>query len=149
MTERKFTDEDVIRALEHCAKSNTTEPYCNDCPYETTVYCSSAISRDTLDFIKRQRAEIADLKDENAGLKEANDHLSGEYIALSKEKDNLIRTYAECQAEAIKEFTEKLKQKASMTFICNHRDGTKEITGYQFSPTTIDNLVKEMTESAI
>ena len=75
MTERKFTDEEVIRALEHCANSNTDEPYCHDCPYETTKYCASVLSKDTLDLINRQRAEIERLKAGKQSIKELADEL--------------------------------------------------------------------------
>ena len=87
MTDHKYTDEEVIKALEHCANSNTTEPYCNGCPYETTVYCASALSIDTLDLIKRQMAEIERLQKYNTdvafrhyndGIKEFADKLKEE-----------------------------------------------------------------------
>lgn len=140
MTEHKYTDEEVIKALECC----TTSADCEECPYYAHPVCNVARSKDALDLINRQRAEIADLTDENKGLKETNDHLSGEYIALMKEKDNLIRTYAECQAEAIKEFAEKLQTKIDID-LCSAVDCAEYVS--DDLPKIIKNLVKEMTES--
>lgn len=57
MTERKFTDEEVIRALECC----TTSADCEECPYYAHPVCNVARSKDALDLINRQRAEIDDL----------------------------------------------------------------------------------------
>ena len=74
----------------------------------------SATISNAIDLINRQKAEIKRLKNE---------------------KDNLIRTYAECQAEAVKEFAERLKD------MSEHFWEEKENF---VSEETIDNLVKEM-----
>ena len=138
MTERNFTDEQIIKALECCV--NGTSEACLKCAFGLTPpypVCKTMVEKYALDLINRQVAEICDLKDENKGLKETNDHLSGEYIALMKEKDNLIRTYAECQTEAIKEFAEQVKQAFYYEF--------DEIIP-SIMADKIDALVKEMTE---
>ncbi len=75
---------------------------------------------DVLALINRQKAEIERLKEE---------------------KDNLIRTYAECQAEAVKEFAERLKRQADGWYydFANFDDTADALT-------EIDNLVKEFAE---
>lgn len=56
MTERKFTDEEVIRALE--LHSEALEPCLDKCVYGKERYCGSKMAKDALDLINRQRAVI-------------------------------------------------------------------------------------------
>lgn len=62
MTEHKFTDEKVIRALE----LHSSEEGCclNKCVYAQERYCGSKMAKGALDIIKRQKAEIERLKEE-------------------------------------------------------------------------------------
>ena len=60
MTERKFTDEDVIRALEWCIQSES----CEYCEYRAGTDMDDAcpIKADALNLINRQKAEIERLR---------------------------------------------------------------------------------------
>ena len=82
MTEHKFTDEEIIRAL-HCLLGE--EIFCKDCAFgsfpDHGFACKKNISKATLDLINRQREEIEVIKE----------------------------TTAEIRSEAIKEFAERLK----------------------------------------
>ena len=61
MTEHKYTDEDIIRALEHCVY--TERGYkCRECVNVTG--CKPWLLREVLDLINRQREEIAELRKE-------------------------------------------------------------------------------------
>ena len=69
----------------------------------------------------------------NEAVAKANEIINGQQAEIERlkiEKDNLIRTYAECQAKVVKEFAEGLK---------GDSNGWIEI-----SVDDIDNLVKEM-----
>ena len=124
MTDHKFTDEEVIKALECCILRKQYRCENRKCPlyYETTKYsdCTEMLVENALDLINRQKAEIERLRsqldcyEETSGNKQA-------------------------KAEAIKEFAERLKRDAFLPL------GTyfveEIITAKQ-----IDNLVKEMTE---
>jgi hypothetical protein len=74
MTEHKFTDEEVIKALEHCG-SKHTDNYgkysCLKCPLFTFQQggCSDTLHDFALDLINRQKAEIAYWMDEAANAK--------------------------------------------------------------------------------
>ena len=83
-----MTDNDIIKALTCCTTKGSR---CVDCPAWVNIDRSNCkkFFRGAIDLIDRQKAEIERLK---------------------QEKDNLIKTYAECQTEAIKEFAERLKQ---------------------------------------
>ncbi len=168
MTKRKFTVDEVIKALEHCTSSTTSEA-CNGCPFNQTNICeqmSNGVEIYALDLINRQRAEIADLEDENKGLKETNEHLSGEYIALSKENDKMRKIvnadvvivnrrggkseYAKeiiriktslVKTDAIKEFAERLKARAYQSTEWSHGDHPMVV-----EVDDIDELVEEMVE---
>ena len=150
MTERKFTDEQIIKALECCV--NGTSEACLKCTFGLTPpypVCKTMVEKYALDLINRQRAEIESLTQNNISTKYPNRVLCSLGVIFTKSLEDYDKLIGDISAEAIKEFAEKLKQKASTTFICNHKDGINEIIGYHFSPTTIDNLVKEMTESDI
>lgn len=57
MTEHKFTDEEVIKALE-CCKTGA----CLVCPYQIVyAICRDVMCGDTLELINRQRVEIEQL----------------------------------------------------------------------------------------
>ena len=66
-----LTDEQVIKALECCSKSNSNEEYCEDCPFKDTTgaYCMDLNIKSALDLINRKdkalklsAKEIVDLK---------------------------------------------------------------------------------------
>lgn len=71
MTERKFTDEDVIKALECC-----TSAECDKCKWEPrgdcyrgSVECNDDLMRYALDLVNRQRAEIERLRKQGASAR--------------------------------------------------------------------------------
>lgn len=60
--DNKLTDNDIIKALECCSKTN-----CRDCPYIQNgnifdITCSINMAKDALDLINRQNAEIERLQ---------------------------------------------------------------------------------------
>lgn len=132
MTERKFTDEDVIKVLECCIKAEawydceklgcpaTFKHGCyfylqTDEDYENAFYIE--ILKQALALINRQRAEIEAWE---TGQK-----------ALQKNLSQIIR------AEAIKEFAEGLKKRLERKYT---------IYGREYVLRHLRELVKEMTE---
>lgn len=114
-----MTDNEIIKALECCIAYITD---CENCPYHIVGDgdCVNKTKADAINLINRQQAEIERLK---------------------TEKDNLIKTYAECQVDFLKEFVNKLK-----TW---HSYAKYDVAGHQqkqivISEVTLDNLVKEM-----
>lgn len=76
-----MTDNDAIKALECCIKSE-----CSKCPLKRS-FCSENVAMEyALDLIKRQKAEIEQFAD-------------------------IGKLYSEIKAEVIKEFAERLKEK--------------------------------------
>ena len=57
-----MTDNEIIKALETCAKNRDSDAYCHECPYFNDSYCLDKMIADALDFIKSQNAEIERLK---------------------------------------------------------------------------------------
>ena len=118
MTDHKFTDEEIIKALVCCASYD-----CNGCPlYSPTINCVIVLPEKALELVEKQRAEIERL----SLLLEASTEVIGQY-----QKDAET-----ARSEAIKEFAERLKGKAEFTTIAGYRDYCR----------LINNLVKEMTE---
>ena len=90
MTEHKFTDEEIIKALECC--TNKDRKYCTNCPLKNEFVCVNQLASEALDLINRQKAEIE---------------------RLQKKQDlfaNIGKMYSEIKAEAVKEFAERLIQ---------------------------------------
>lgn len=130
MTERKFTDEQIIKGFEMCFAPDGHA--CPKCPYHNFKLCKIERSRDALYLMKRQRTEIERLKKDN------------EYILMQHKFQR--RPSGDCwndviekaKTEAIKEFAERMKENRNRIFNTIYSD-------YHFSE-IIDTLAKEMTE---
>ena len=133
-------DKEIVQTL----KNHIEAEDCVTC--ESFGKCNEfLLTKDTLDLITRQKAEIERLKRENEilsvnadtafqdGLNEARD-------LYATEVENEIK------AEAIKEFADKLKE--NITDCHTVSDG--EYVGYDWTDIThcIDNLIKEMVVDA-
>ena len=124
MSERKYTDEEIIRALECCRDFGD----CSLCPYENATFadeldCTQKLHTDALVLINRQKAEIERLSHK------------------CEDCAGCMQWICDCsiiETEAIKEFAERLKDKARMPI------GT--LYGKMVYVEDIDNLVAEMTE---
>ena len=115
-----MTDNEIIKAVECClAKENCEVISCEKCPLEKQYECMDIMFHQTLDLINHQKAEIESLKHRKTELQIRNQELQHE------------------KSEAIKEFAEKLKEKATSTFYEERKYVDTE---------DIDNLVKERTE---
>ncbi|MBQ8893388.1 MAG: hypothetical protein IJ043_03155 [Clostridia bacterium] len=122
-----MTDNEIVKALECCA-NNPNDCICTEskCPLFGQK-CIDILSKDALDLINRQKAEIERLK---SGCKKLVEKQN-----LYKENIQATREYQieQAKAEAIKEFAERLKKEAFFD------------TGWCVMPVDcIDNLVKEM-----
>ena len=118
-----MTDEQIVKALECCVSSAGGDA-CRGCPYEEEGICVTdglALQRDSLALIKRQQAEIEDLKADKEAL------INGQLT--------LQKMYLESRAEAVREFAERLIEL-----------GVQEGAYEYVSVYDIECLVKEMTE---
>lgn len=121
MPYNKFTDEQIIKALECCANEDAS---CSECPVDRDYDCRLRLSLCALETINHLNEENDTLR---AMIEAAEDHYNPlPFKGIFDEK------IAEAKAEAIKEFAKSLRTK---------RGSHGEIWGED-----IDNLVKEMTE---
>lgn len=126
-----MTDNKIIKALECCINDHCT----TSCPmYNTTdvrLECKYLIAKYALDLINRQKAEKETMQSYIDCLKAEIERLNRDYSTAVETMSNSIRT---SRAEAIKEFAERLSEKAP------------HITEERFLilQNEIDNLVKEM-----
>ena len=90
-----MTDNEIIKALECCVKD--TED-CYECPLQNKWSCDKLLSKNALDLINRQKAEIDRLQGYNENLITANTALSNEILDI--------------KSETIKEFVRKIKSHA-------------------------------------
>jgi hypothetical protein len=138
MTDRKLTNDGVIKALECFAiDKDFDERQCIGCAFETKGLCcenaSEGIAKVALAVVNRQKAKIEALQMDNEQLQSdivnANmnlEHIQYEYELLKQEKSVVI-------AEAIKEFADRLIKKCDAPHWCVWMS-------------EIEDLVKEMTE---
>ena len=127
MINKRYTDEEIIKALE-CCVSTTTDEACDGCPFNKQNLCDKdqlALERYALDLINRQKAELAD----NERLNKKVDKLSEVLL------DTIKIRYKQAKAEAYKEFAERLKNK----WFDEHYD-SPDVDFDDF----IDTLLKEM-----
>lgn len=137
-----MTDNDVIKALECCGKSDECDgancPYYN-VPYSDKKTCEGMVMYDALDLINRQKAEIERLEEEH------NKNFEKWKILDERTKERYKELYQEAKAivraEAIKEFAERLKRQVITVPLCQYEE-----YGYKAVHYEIDDLVKEMTE---
>lgn len=92
MTDKKFTDEEIIRNYEWCI--GCTSDRCRECTMDEEGFCEEELQDLVLDLINRQKAEIEKLK--------------GSTIVSNIMESQRIKR--EAKAEAYKEFADKVKQ---------------------------------------
>lgn len=117
MTDKKFTDEEIVRNYEWCI--GCTSDRCRECTMDEEGFCEEELQDLVLDLINRQKAEIEKLK--------------GSTIVSNIMESQRIKR--EVKAEAYKEFAEKLKEE----WFCNDYD-SPDVDFDDF----ISNLLKEM-----
>ena len=157
MTDKKFTQEEIVKALECCIKDDAK--YCDDCSYydekeEHEQLCVYRLHRDTLDLIARLKARIVRYQLKNTNQRHTlamlNKQVAEQKAEIEKLKscnDVCVEAMGEqeielatAKSEAIKEFAERLK------------NATVPITlggKYRYdviSKEGINCIVKEMTE---
>lgn len=132
MSERKYTDEEIAKAIECCFLNGD----CSGCPAEFREYgeiCVRCVGKNALEMFNRQNAEI--------------ERLTIELDAMRGAANSLKMHYEKAKAEAIKEFAERLHKG-----IDDFRD-KREMVMLPYTESAlliierkIDNLVAEMTE---
>ena len=124
MTDKKLTDEEIIKALEYC---NADRNECDKCVFQRECESNpfySAVAEHALDLINRQKAEIERLKKEVSVTRDA-------YISIQDR-------YEHAKTEAYKEFAERIRE------CCAFND---DLSADTFLSVTadIDCVLKEMT----
>lgn len=128
MTDKKFTDEEIIETLERCSKGDG----CFGCAkaYMHSAKCISILEAECLDLINRQKAEIERLKECPKCVYEYDGEIT-EYCVQGPCSN--FKTVEQIKAEAYKEFAERLKNKIIDTPF-----------GINCTIDMVDNLLKEM-----
>ncbi len=110
MTEHKYTDEEVIKALDHC-RNGERGSKCSKCEYVTG--CKHWLIGLALDLINRQKAEIERLTiDMNA----ARLGMIAEHERLKTARTEAIKEFAEW-LEALEEVVTSLKDGEPITAV--------------------------------
>ena len=140
MTDMKYTDEQIVKALECCAnneKDNTCR-YCSECPAsnweldDEECDCMHSMYTRSISIINRQKEEIERWQKFGYTVGELARDRKEEIGRLKKEKET-------ARSEAIKEFAERLKGHIVQT-CCVVTDDVDGI--YK----EINKIAKELTE---
>lgn len=136
-----MTDKKIIKALEHCG----IECKCNGCPLDDSEFVSNCIDdlcKNALDLINRQKAEIERLEKEVKDKERAyNDEFCWRKEWQTKCRE-LLKEKQTAKSDAIKEFADRLKDKADKTRIYNIEN---EKVVFYMDEFKLDKLIKEMT----
>lgn len=140
ITDKKLTDNDIIKALEDCLKNE-----CDKCFLKDSETCQIDLMKLVLDLINRLQAENGIYETCNARKDEAIEHLEDEVKRLQVENETLkqliedkggLILIKQAKAEAYKEFAEELHNKAMKPEdICDN---------FAVGCNNIDNLLKEL-----
>lgn len=163
MTDKKYTDEGIIKALECTLGMHNNDAEfsmdCRGCAFERDEICdencSDGIAKVALDVISRQKAKIERLQKEvslvsiqfqdwqeraeeyKLKIKNLQNVISSQQIEVSENIEKQIK------AEAYKEFAERLKDEIRLNDDCDYncRECYYECKDYVIP---VDNLLKEM-----
>lgn len=127
----KFTDEQIIKALEYCS-TDVRENTCPKCAFYKKHRCSTLMLNAVSDIINRQKAEIERLTAKILVKDNINDYNTAQ-LRIAREE---LRT---AKSEAIKEFVERVKR---YSFVDNLSLDGKETVYVD----NINSIAKEMTE---
>lgn len=130
MSDKKFTDEEIIRNYEWCI--GCTSDRCRECTMDEEGFCEEELQDLVLDLINRQKAEIEKLK--------------GSTIVSNIVESPRIKR--EVKAEAYKEFAEELKNILRNIPKWNVKQLNFNNVGFSYDDVffSIDNLLKEMLD---
>ena len=123
MTNKRYTDEEIKKALANCAFSAYNPDACTECHYNNVgaPTCVASCTNDALELIYRQESEIERLQKEvnlvsilfqdeqeraeeyRLKIENLQNVISNQQIEISAKIENKIKT------EAYKEFAERLK----------------------------------------
>jgi len=128
-----MTDSEIIKSLERCL-SKRSEHNCVSCSFYETDFCYNALFIVVLNLINRQKAEIERLKEEAKGF--------DKFIA---ETDCSMK---EIQAEAIKEFAERLiEERLAVILLKNKSDDYAE--GYNDALCFVEEQIKDLKKEMV
>lgn len=119
MTDHKFTDNEIIKALNCCAEAE----YCATCLATDSCKGMDSLMENALALINRQNAELEDLRE-----------------IVFMDRSEAIKNL---KAEAIKEFAQRLKKKM---YPYNGVDKKKYAINAYAVEQAIECIAKEMTE---
>lgn len=135
MTDKKFTDEEIIKALEDYIKENEFEYF------HSNMVGEYPLIRKSLDLINRQKAEIERLKECPKCVYEYVGEVT-EYCVQGPCSN--FKTVEQIKAEAYKEFAERIKMSIKANVVESLCNDVKGVYNAEYVLDDIDNLLKEM-----
>lgn len=142
MINKRYTDEEILKALECCLCDNLECLQCDN--KELCKIERDELAVKTLGLINRKMEEIDRLKAEIERIQKAR-LKQAQFLAEQKaQKYELMKKLSQAKAEACKEFAEKLKKKCYEDF-----EETDEMLAPYVTEDNIDEVLKEMISEEI
>ena len=156
MTNKKYIDEEIVKALE-CCISTATDEACVGCPFNKQKLCDKdrrALGRYALDLINRQKSEI---DRQNTFIENQNELISKlalicknarieAYKEFAKEMNKEISRTYDNNSGVLREHLEKHKEKPNFEFVAAIQGRMNTLRGLD---DFIDNLLEEMVGKKI
>lgn len=139
MSDKKLTDEEIIKTLERCSKGDG----CFGCAkaYAHSANCIRILETECLDLINRQKSEIERLKECPKCVYEYDGEVT-EYCVQGPCSN--FKTVEQIKAEAYKEFAERIKMSIKANVVETLCNDVKGVYNAEYVLDDIDNLLKEM-----
>ncbi len=146
-----MTDAEIIKALECCAVHGLLK--CEKCPKKNEgVTCMYALSKDALDLINRQKAQIEKLEKvehfatetihkQVAEIEKSEKEFNDKFNSLVASNVYLINRVDKARTEAIKEFAFDLTEEVKQIDMTKPHEDKDDIRIHVYD--IIDSLVKE------
>lgn len=123
-----MTDKEIIKAVECCLSGK--EELCKECPLNGKCYGDVDYLLESLDLINRQQEQLEAAIAGQETLQKALAEKDREVERLTAEKDQLIKTFGECQAEAVKDFVKAVIDGINEGYILHSSDIVDFTTDY-------------------
>ena len=140
MTDKKFTDNEIKKALECCADKD--EKMCHCCPLFKDRLCLEHLSESSLDLINRQQAKIKEFDEKLVIQKGFIDSQNAEIGRLQNTLDDVLdrqpKLVANAEKYIVEEFADKITDRASAVQVGNLS------WVWQISQDDIDDVKKEV-----
>lgn len=146
MTDKKLTDNEIIKALEVCSDGKIGNEDCINCPYnyiERERPCCDCLMLDALDLITHQKTENENLKVENQSLRTAANSLKMHYEEAQAEIERLEKETEDKERAYNDEFCLRKEWKAKCQELLEEKQTAKSEVINEFAERLKNEIIND------